>query len=326
MTFKHSPILLALASLTACAQMATAFRPTPPPPDVPPAPPITAELHRANLGKIVFANAKIESEAGSAALINRASLSDIVEVRAFFTTTPAQALLAKSGKECTGGSTRLMWEMRDAKDAEWTELSEMFLGQPLADTWVTTEIEPLWGPERVWPRIWRTDQILSPFLHAKQAAGSIAFELRVNVSCELEEGGTVVAEMSSGSLAVELDPESVRAYAARTFKTQPHQFAHAADFRNIEAEARRAWGTKDAKVLWVRVPQREWTIIRGRLGEISFRGATVTTAIRTGDQCAIKTAIAREDAIGGGRFVDVPTLVDATNELPETTKMPCSAL
>lgn len=325
-TFKHASRLLALASLTACAQMANAFRPTTPPPDVPPAPPITSQLHRANLGKIVFANAKIKSDADSALLINHASLSDVVEVRAYFTTTPAQALLAKAGKECDGSSTHLMWEMRDAKDAEWTQLSEMFLGQPLAETWETTQLGALWGPEHVWPRIGRTDQILSPFLHAKQAAGTINFELRVSASCQLKEGGTAVAEMSSGTLAVAVDPASVSAYTTRTFGTQPHQFAHAEDFKIIEAEARREWGTKDAKVLWVRVPQREWTIVRGELGEIAYRGATVTTAIRTGDQCAIKTAIAREDAMGGGRFLDVPKLVDATNEFPTTTEMPCSVL
>lgn len=320
-------LLLAPLTLSACAQMAAALKPTPTLSEVPPAPPIQSELHRANVGKVVFAHQKIESDATSAALITQATLAETVEVRAYFATTPALALRALRAAECSMSSYHLVWEMRDAQDAEWTALSSMYLGLPLAEGWTTTRIEPLWGPERTWPKISSEDEKLSALLHAKQQASSVPLELKVSATCQLEgTDETLVATMATGTLAVAVSPASVRSYAERTFGKPQHLFEHAQDFKYIEAEARRVWGTDGAQVLWVRVPQREWTIVRGKLGEILFRGATVTTAVRTTTGCAIKTAIARENAMGGGRFVTVPQLVDATNEFPETTTMPCSVL
>lgn len=315
---------LAAFSLSACTPFLAALSPKPKEPAVPPAPPITSPLHRANAGKIVFATEEIREDAQSATLIRQATLGEPLEVRAYFATTIAQTLFAKHNKKCDFTTISLKWEMRDARDNTWLRIPSDRDRNADWERTQTHEIVPLWGPEKTWPHIVSADGVIATFLETRQSTGPIPLELRVVVACELEDKRAVSATIAQGGVTVTLDPASVKAHLARTFRTPPHVFAHDDDFKIIESEARRTYETDGAKVLWVRVPQREWTIQREGL-DVPYRRVNVTTGVRRGDKCMIKGAFAAADAIGGGRFVEIPELL-ISRSFPEVTEVPCSVL
>jgi|GEM_PF-6009073 len=294
---------------------------------------ITSELHRQNLGKVVFAAThELKRDAEPTTLVTKTSLDGPLSIRAFFA-KPASELIRDRGGACVhDGYFQFHWEMRDGRgDGAWAALPDAelsHLGREQFENSTTLRLDEVIGAKSGWPKVHYSTNALARFLD-KLPRGQVPLQIRFIAECKAADRSKLSEILATGEIAITLDDAGYVAYLKNSIVVPSDELAHRADAAQIVAEAKRTW--TDGEFLWARVPQREWTIRRNGLGVVESRGVTVLVALKKADGCVVHAAAAIEDATGGGAFVEVPHFVGAQTrsgrfETPDSLSLPCAAL
>lgn len=212
--------------------------------------------------------------------VTGATLTD--EVRATFKLgMPAAAVYnARAPKPCPAGDHQLLWQARASERAPWVTLHQ---GQSSETANQIIVLGGQWSLESPWPAR----------LLAAVAVTGLTDRYHVRVAMMCGDKDTQGLSLAEGTLTVTATPDEVAGYAEAHLELPPNRGDEATG-AVIRAAAAKAFD--QGEVLWVRVLEPTWTVMRSPSGVPLERIVQILVAMRSGEHCFLIGARAVQQA------------------------------
>lgn len=289
---------------------------------------IHGELHKANVGSIVFATQEIPKEAGeSFPNTTEVSIGDSVWARAYFAKSP-QNTYAGRGIDCplvrewrlrvrVDGGDAIPLDSKAYKPAEWNTRTTLTPRSAEDNQW-------LWGEKRV---SYPTDaesvdmKLAQLFLTLTPGVHDLTFEVKVacKKSAEAKEQALTFAK---GLLKVKVDDEGKKKLID---KVGPYVVPNALPEEAEVTRLRKAItkNITDGKILDFRVIEPAWRVKRNDAGVPRNRAILALTIVDRAGKCEVAGTEIKEEALGGASFGQ-PTFAEPPAEANiKKTPIPC---
>lgn len=290
------------------------------------------DLHKSNVGGIVFATREIPKDAGeSFPNTTEVALGESVWARAYFAKSPYNTYAAK-GTACP---FERKWELRVRVDgSEPTAIDE--------DKWkpndwdVKTTLIPrsseekfLWGEKKVsFPSDMKVlDMKFAQLLHSlTNGEHDLSFEVRVTCKTSKEAEKASGKTIAKGLLKVKVDDEGRKKLAD---SVGPYLVDNAltddAELTRLRKAATKAFGdSKDAKLTEFRVIEPAFRVKRNDAGVPKYRQILAVSVLdKGGGKCEAVLQEIKEEALGGSSY-GPSTFSDPSEEQgPKKITFPC---